>query len=257
MELVGRALRKPKILVCSDVAHIYLSGARGGVAKIDASDLPLLEKYGSWRQTTLGYACASTGRRGDKIYLHRLIADCGPQVTVDFLDGDKLNCWRANLATVPNFRTANTNRGGVHFVSERGKWRAHPSVKGKRLNLGYFDTEEEAIAAVKLHVPKNPDRGIFWDKSTNKYRAYSKDVSIGTFATIGEARRYRDLYEAGDWVPPKKTPGIYFDAQFEKYRASDPDTKTYLGRFATLEQALAAQAAFKATGSKQTKFSKK
>lgn len=57
-----------------------------------------------------------------------------------------------NLANT-NLRTTNTSGfKGVHFDTRAGKWRAQICVDGKRVNLGSFESMEDAIKTKALRV---------------------------------------------------------------------------------------------------------
>lgn len=85
----------------------------------------------------------------EKGYLHRAILGVtDPRIFVDHRDGNTLDCRRRNLRETTrtiNRRNSSKHRG-YHFHKPIGKWNAYISIHGKRLSLGYFDTEAEARA---------------------------------------------------------------------------------------------------------------
>jgi len=100
------------------------------------------------------YVMASMG--GKTIYLHRMIMDPPPGMTVDHINGDPLDNRRCNLRLATrsqnqmNRRTQSNNTSGFKGVSlfkRTGKYRAYIMVAGKETHLGYFATAEEASAA--------------------------------------------------------------------------------------------------------------
>lgn len=50
---------------------------------------------------------------------------------------------------VPKPSQPNKATGGVYFVTKRKRWCAQVTVNGKRKHVGYFDTEDAAMKAVK------------------------------------------------------------------------------------------------------------
>lgn len=76
----------------------------------------------------------------------------GPGFCIDHVDRDPTNCTRENLrlATVSqNNANRDLPRGasgyvGVYFDRQRGKYRAHIQVEGRKIHLGYFDKPREA-----------------------------------------------------------------------------------------------------------------
>ena len=85
-------------------------------------------------------------------YLHRVITNAPDGMDVHHENHDTLNCTRGNLTVCP--RQNNTqakkirvdNQAGLKGVNKRpnGKYRARIWVDGKNLDLGIFDTAEEA-----------------------------------------------------------------------------------------------------------------
>lgn len=96
----------------------------------------------------------------DVTLLHRLIMDCehGDGLYVDHINHNKSDCRKYNLRIVTNQqnsmnaskRSDNTSGvTGVRFYEERNKWNAQIMFNYKAINLGYFDTFEEAVDARK------------------------------------------------------------------------------------------------------------
>ena len=101
------------------------------------------------------------GRNAKLGILHRFIIDCPKDLIVDHADGNEFNCRKSNLRACTysqnNFNKkpyTNNKSGypGVCWFPYRGvnKWKAHIQVNGKLINLGYFDTKDEAIEVKKL-----------------------------------------------------------------------------------------------------------
>lgn len=87
-------------------------------------------------------------------YIHRFIMDCPKDMTVDHINGNKLDNRKSNLRICTmqenNFNnkiytTNNTGYPGVDWYKKTGKWRARIQVNGKNIHLGLFDNIEDAI----------------------------------------------------------------------------------------------------------------
>jgi len=123
--------------------------------QIDHEDFPIVAKY-KWVTNSAGYFIASLGCKDNHIFLHRLIAKPENGVYVDHIDGDKGNCRKKNLRLC-SYTENNRNIGiqqnntsgfkGVHWASDRGKWRAEITVNRKHIRLGSYDTLREAAEA--------------------------------------------------------------------------------------------------------------
>lgn len=132
---------------------------RGYVAVIDDEDWPLVSKY-KW--------CADVGPRGHvyavnggnkapKLLMHRLILPPRPGLYTDHVDGNGLNNRRSNLRyATPLQNVVNSFHPGKLFaasiyrgVSASGpRWRARMRTEGgRKINLGTFDTQEQAARA--------------------------------------------------------------------------------------------------------------
>lgn len=100
-----------------------------------------------------------TNNSKTKYYLvHRLVyqsfnCDINKKRIIDHIDGDKLNNNLDNLQELShslNIHKQKKQKGttskykGVYYLKDRGKWRSHININGKRTNLGNFDTEKEA-----------------------------------------------------------------------------------------------------------------
>lgn len=133
------------------------------VVRIDKADLELVSRY-SWRvirhpRTGKLYASATVGRA--RVMMHRLIAQTPDGLDTDHKDGDGLNNRRSNLRPATrsqnnvNRRKHSSHAGkpttsrfkGVHWDSEKCKWRASIKVDGRQIRLGRFDDEIEAARA--------------------------------------------------------------------------------------------------------------
>lgn len=96
--------------------------------------------------------------KGKTYYLYRWILDVGPEYDVDHINHNTLDNRRSNLRVVtraknlqnltPRKRTSSPYRGVSYYKPnpkwKAAKWRAHITVNGKFISLGYFDDELEA-----------------------------------------------------------------------------------------------------------------
>lgn len=133
---------------------------RGMFALIDSADAEYVGRH-NWCAVKGGHMwyAAHGGRRDNKahlFYLHReLMGDpCG--LEVDHKNRDGLDCRRENLRTATKAqnqfncvkqRNSKSPYKGVAFNKRANKWVAFICAHGKKLNLGYFSTPEEAHAA--------------------------------------------------------------------------------------------------------------
>ena len=99
------------------------------------------------------------------VRLHRLIMDAPKGLLVDHENGDSLDNRRSNLRLATHSQNQCNRRKrkntssrfrGVYFRKENRKWAAFISVAGKKIFLGYFDSE---IQAAKTY-----------DEAAGKYR---------------------------------------------------------------------------------------
>lgn len=153
--------------------RIPLSGkyAHGRYTLIDEQDLPLIAGYTWHANSQNDWAYASTypsrslGPR-KRITMHRMLMGAKAGETVDHINHDTLDNRRCNLRICTlqqnsaNSRTKSNNTSGYIGVSWNKKesmWQAYISVKGHRMNLGYYETAEDAaymrdIAAQKYNA---------------------------------------------------------------------------------------------------------
>src|SRR5206468_2395006 len=116
-----------------------------------------------WRLSREGYAHRSQHQDGKTtwMYMHRSLMQTPQGLDTDHINRNTLDNRRLNLRVVDrstnNFNTppsrANTSgHKGVGYFKPAKLWRAyikHEATSPKRIELGYFKTKEEAIAARK------------------------------------------------------------------------------------------------------------
>lgn len=145
---------------------------RGSFAVVDAQDYDDLMQF-RWMMTHHGYAVRMWTGLDDQRHqelMHRRIMKPTTVAFVDHLDGDRLRNTRANLrvcdaagnqANRKLIRTNTSGYTGVSYSKDKAMWRATMNIGGKRKNLGWFDTAEEA--AVKYRLTARTERGEFAD----------------------------------------------------------------------------------------------
>ncbi len=141
----------------------YLSVSPDLQVKIDREDLDRVSAH-KWRATkgTTGRLRVVTSIRGPKgvktITLGKFLMDPPPGKQVyprrfnDGLDYRKSNLIVCTLQErqrlLPKKRSKTTSSyRGVSYSKADGRWRAGIEVDGRSINLGHFDTEEEAALA--------------------------------------------------------------------------------------------------------------
>lgn len=97
------------------------------------------------------------GRQGT-LYLHRFILNSPPQLHIDHIDGDGLNCVRENLRVAsplnnrynePIRRNNTSGHKGVCWNKKLQKWQGYIRVNRKMHHLGFFDDIEDAARAYR------------------------------------------------------------------------------------------------------------
>ncbi len=155
----------------------------GEVASIDMSDVHLVNEY-RWNRGGTGnryaVAYARTGRGKPKIYLHRLIMGACDGEIVDHINGDPLDCRRANLRIVTRSQNAANRsetknqsgyRGAFYFPSKR-KYQARITCEGGVYRGPYrkdakqaaqdFDLLARALFSefASYNFPRSGERGV-------------------------------------------------------------------------------------------------
>lgn len=123
----------------------------GGVAWIDAADLPLVTGRTWYRRDKKHTSYAYCHGEHGQIQMHRLLLGATYRQLVDHEDGNGLNNRRENIClctAVQNNANQQKTRGtsqykGVHFHKQSGKWRAE--IAGRW--LGHFTYEANAALA--------------------------------------------------------------------------------------------------------------
>lgn len=139
-----------------------ISLTRGLVTLVDDEDYEWLSVH-KWHVASHGYARRNVphpdiqGKRST-LPMHRAIMglDSNDVRVVDHIDGNRLNNQRSNLRVCLHCENSrNRQRHSVNKIGLKGvckykrKWKAQILSDGKKINLGYFKTPEEAHAAYR------------------------------------------------------------------------------------------------------------
>jgi len=131
---------------------------QGKFAIVDDEDFEFLSQW-KWHITTNGYAVRrqKIGEKIANIWMHRVIAKTPDGLVTDHIDCDKLNNQKANLRCCSKQGNAvnsskynkpcSSRYKGVSKMKGRNKWEAYICVDGKKSNIGYFLSEEDAAQA--------------------------------------------------------------------------------------------------------------
>jgi len=135
---------------------------QGQIAIVDDEDFDWLDqwKWKASKQRNNDWYAARRPRRGNRkkghIFMHRLILNPSEGMQTHHIDHNGLNNQRANLRIVTAAQNQYNQRPqkkksshfkGVHWASDRRKWRAQIMVNGRTYRLGQFLSECEAAKA--------------------------------------------------------------------------------------------------------------
>ena len=134
-------------------------GSPGGIVKVDRDKVENLKRYKIYcRKHDCGkqYACITVD--GRKVLLHRYLLgiyneEYTLRTTVDHINGDSLDNRLCNLricSQSDNMKNIRKDRKiiGVHkSPNKNNRWIARIMSNYKTINIGYFDTYEEAVLA--------------------------------------------------------------------------------------------------------------
>lgn len=139
---MGQIKIKDQVILYSDSCQKYIDGWRWHLHKT---------KHGIYVR---GYP---VGRRRDGLYyMHRVISRARGGEDVDHINGNGLDNRIENLRVCSRTQNNGNRRKiakksskykGVHFDKQTNKWRAEITHEGKRIRLGRFKTEKEAVNA--------------------------------------------------------------------------------------------------------------
>lgn len=143
------------------VPHVFVPLTKGKVAIIDAEDADRVLAY-KWSacapRNGIFYAQARVdsgpGPR-THAYLHRFIMQPPPRMQVDHVNGNTLDCRRANMriaSASENCRNRGKRSDGTTSAYKgvclnRSRWLVQINAPGRKRHVGYFDDEIEAALA--------------------------------------------------------------------------------------------------------------
>lgn len=142
--------------------YYILYAIRNGLhhnVQIDICDIDQLQY--NWHISKRGYVQRSKRINGQMttIKLHRSILNTSnPNIKVDHIDGDKLNCRRYNIRECTNQQNSmntktysNNTSGhkGISWNKRAKKWHPKIMVDGITINLGLYSNIEDAIKVRK------------------------------------------------------------------------------------------------------------
>lgn len=150
-----------EIEIKEDYAEIVLydkNNEEKARAVIDVSSIEMVRGI-KWYLRPDGYVATNNNKGEGYRYLHSVIlGEKGEHNYCDHKDGDRLNNRAENLRVASpeengmNKRIRSNNksgRTGVHWAKNRKMWCAMIGCHKKRINLGYFESYEEAVDARK------------------------------------------------------------------------------------------------------------
>jgi hypothetical protein len=126
---------------------------QGKQALVDDDDFEKVNKY-NWCLSKYNHASYALRHDGKKrMLMHRLIMDCPEGKDIDHINGNGLDNRKCNLRICSRsenmmnsglYETNTSGFRGVHWDKQQMKWRARIHKDGKKINLGRFDSKEEA-----------------------------------------------------------------------------------------------------------------
>jgi hypothetical protein len=135
---------------------------KGKVTLVDDDDVALVAGF-RWHYGCRGYAVRVTRDQDGRkkwVFLHRVLIDPPPGLTVDHIDGDRLNNRRANLRVAThsqqraNTKVGKNSKSGFKGVTWHGAsrlWHVRVGFQGKTLSFGYYD---DPIQAARVYDAK-------------------------------------------------------------------------------------------------------
>lgn len=144
--------------VSGDVAKIFMYDKydnRTGTAIVDLEDLDKCLQYKWYVNKKPHTNYAKTKIKGNKsLFLHRLVTGYEGNLDIDHINGNGLDNRKCNLRICSRSRNLINQRKRTVGISKlpSGRYRARLSYNYKRIYIGTYDTEDEAIEARKAKV---------------------------------------------------------------------------------------------------------
>lgn len=130
-------------------AKVHLANT-GHDAIVDAEDYERISALGKWYENDNGYAVLRgvVGGKKQTLRMHRVIMNCPNGKVVDHLNGNKLDCRKANMRICTQTENAKNRHHikGYCFDRSRGRW----IVRYKNKFCGRYDTRKDAERAYQL-----------------------------------------------------------------------------------------------------------
>lgn len=130
--------------------------SKGKEALIDCEDLPRVSHLRWIAVCVKGKWYAQTSIKHQSVLLHRFLMESPPELEVDHVDGNGLDCRRHNMRNATSSQNccnrkrrsgAKNPYRGVYQLKTQKQWNAKITVQGRRIYLGYFPTAEDAAKA--------------------------------------------------------------------------------------------------------------
>lgn len=146
-----------EIVLYKDYAEIILYNKESveiARTKIDLDDIDKVKEC-KWHLNDNGYVRGNVGNERME-YLHRFLLNIQDNVIIDHINGNPLDNRKCNLRiATPTQNNMNMKKRsdnisgykGVGWQKKRNKWRARITINKKTIELGHFNTIEEAIKA--------------------------------------------------------------------------------------------------------------
>lgn len=135
--------------------HVFGFTNKGERFVIDKEDYENVMQF-YWHRNSEGYFYTVVD--GEVIRLHRLVMNADKDELVDHVNHDLSDNRKANLRCVGKIENGynkrirvdnSTGYPGVWWIEKSQKWRVSITVNKKRINLGYFYSFDDAVAARK------------------------------------------------------------------------------------------------------------
>lgn len=141
----------------TEYKHTLTRGSKATII-VDSEDAHLIHKYKinlikPDRSYTRYVVCYNRITRKYVGLLHRLIMKAWPNEIIDHHNGNGLDCRKINLRRASgslNQQNRRQSRGiekGVYLVKKTGNWAAEIKVNKRKICLGTFRTQDEAVKA--------------------------------------------------------------------------------------------------------------
>lgn len=159
---------------------------------IDDEDFELFNQFKWFAHEERGrtYVISDTRRKGKRVvlYLHRILNGTPKHLITDHINGDTLDNRKSNLRSATNRQnTQNRHHNttskypGVHYKKQTGRWCASIRIEGKKVHLGYTDTEEGAFNLYKQKCEEINEPIIFTKEI--EYNEANENVKPGKVYT--------------------------------------------------------------------------